>query len=55
MRKSRDAKRARSSISGSSKDRLEIQFKPMLKKLVSNQLPSKFPKALVDKVVNPNP
>ena len=36
MRKSRDAKRERSSDGGSSKNRLEIQDKPRFKKQVSS-------------------
>ena len=35
-RKSRDAKRARTFVGGSSKNRLEIQDKPRFKKRVSN-------------------
>nr|XP_010323509.1 uncharacterized protein LOC104648276 [Solanum lycopersicum] len=52
-RKSRDAKRARSFDGSSSKERLEIQDKPRFKKRVSNQVPSKFPKAINDRVSNP--
>ena len=52
-RKSREAKRARSYESGSSKGRPEIQDKPRLKKSLSNQVPSKFPNAHDDRVSNP--
>ena len=48
-RKSRDAKRARSFDGVSSKNRFEIQDKPIFKKQVSNQVPSKFSKACDDK------
>ena len=44
-RKSKDAKRARSFDGVSSKVRLEIQDKPWFKKCISNQVPSKCPKA----------
>ena len=54
-RKSRDAKRARTFVGGSSKNRLEIQDKPRFKKRVSNQVPFKFPKARDGRVTNPNP
>ena len=53
MRKSRDAKRERSSDGGSSKNRLEIQDKTRFKKRDANQVPSKFPKASGDTVANP--
>ena len=49
-RKSRDGKREKSFDGGSSKNRLEIQDKPRIKKLVSNQVPSNLPKASVDMV-----
>ena len=52
-RKSRDGKRARSFEGASSKNRLEIQDKPKFKKQVSNQVPSKFPKARDYRVSNP--
>ena len=52
-RKSRDGKRARSFEGASSKNRLEIQDKPKFKKQVSNQVPSKFPKAKDYRVSNP--
>ena len=54
-RKSIEAKRARSFDGCSSKERLEIQDKPRFKKRVYNQVPSKFPKAMDDKVSNPRP
>ena len=54
-KKSRDTKRAKSFDSGSSMSRLEIQDKTRLKKRVSNQVPSKFPKAHDDRVSNPMP
>ena len=54
-RKSKDAKRARSSDGGSSKSRVEIQNNPRFKKSESNQVPSKFPKAHDDRVSNPEP
>ena len=54
-RKSRDAKRARSFDAGSSKGRIEIQDKPRFKKRVSNQVPSKFPRARDYRVSNPKP
>ena len=53
MRKNRDAKSARYFDGGSTKNRLEIQDKPIFKKRFSNQVPSKFPKARDDKVPNP--
>ena len=53
-RNSREAKKARSYEKGSSKGRLDIQYKPMFKKRFSNQVPSKFPKARDDRVSNPN-
>ena len=53
--KSRDFNRARSFDGGSSKNRLEIQDKPRFKKRVSNQVPSKFPKASGYRVSNPKP
>ena len=43
--KSRYSKRVRSYDGGYSKNKLEIQDKPRFKKHVSNQVPSKFPKA----------
>ena len=52
-RKSRDAKRERSYDGGSSKNRFKIQDKPRFKKRVSNQVPSKFPRASGDRVSNP--
>ena len=48
--KSRDANRARSFGGGSSKNSLEIQDKPRFKKWVSNQVPSKFPRACGNRV-----
>ena len=51
--KSRDANRARSFGGGSSKNSLEIQDKPRFKKWVSNQVPSKFPRACGDRMSNP--
>ena len=51
-RKSRDAKRERSYDGGSSKNRFKIQDKPRFKKRVSNQVPSKFPRASCDWVSN---
>ena len=54
-RKSRDAKRARSFDGGSSKGWLDIEDKPRFEKRVSNQVPSKFPKARDDRVFNPKP
>ena len=52
-RKSRDAKKARSFDGCSSNGRLQIQDKPRFKKRVSNQVPSKFPKARDYMVSNP--
>ena len=46
-RKSIDAKRDRSFVGGSSKNRIEIQDNPNFKKRGSNQVPSKFPRAIV--------
>ena len=54
-RKSRDAKRERSFDGCFSKGRLDIQDKPRFKNRVSNQVPSKFPKARNDRVSNPKP
>ena len=51
-RKIRDAKRARLFDGVSSNNRLEIQDNPRFKKRVSNQVPSKFPKANGDRVSN---
>ena len=51
--KIRDAKRARSYDEGSSKNRLEMHDKTRFKKLFSNQVPSKFPRASGDRVSNP--
>ncbi|TMX04331.1 hypothetical protein EJD97_009754, partial [Solanum chilense] len=53
-RKSRDANRARSFVGGSSKSSLEIQDNTRLKKWVSNQVHSKFPRASDDRVSNLN-
>ena len=53
-RENRDVKRARSFDSGYSNGRLDIQDEPRFNKRVSNQVPSKFPKAR-DRVSNPNP
>ena len=52
-RKINDAKRLRSFFGSSSKNKLEIQDKPIFKKVVSSQVPSKFPKASGDRVSNP--
>ena len=52
-RKNRDVNRARSFDDFSSKNMLEIQYKPRFKKWVSNQVPSKFPKASGGRVSNP--
>ena len=38
-----------------SKGKLVIQEKPRFKKRVSNQFPSRFPKARYDRVSNPKP
>ena len=54
-RKSNDAKRARSLDGVSSKNRLEIQDKPIFKKWFSYKVPSVFPKASSDRVSNPKP
>ena len=43
-RKNRESKRAKSYEGGTSKGRLEIQEKYWLKKRVSNQVPSNFPR-----------
>ena len=51
-RRSRDAKMERSFDGSSSKNRLEIQDKPRFKKWLSNQVPSKFPKALRTRGIN---
>ena len=53
MRNNREAKKARSYESGSSKGRLDIQDKPRSKKRFSNHVPSKFPKAHNDRVSYP--
>ena len=52
-RMSRDGKRARSYDGGSSNGRPDIQDKPMFMKRFSNQVPTKFSKALNDRVSNP--
>ena len=52
-RKSNDVKRERSFDGSTSKNRLEIQDKPRFKKRVSDQVPSKFPRASGDRVSNP--
>ena len=54
-RKSADSIRAKSFYGGSSKGRLDIIDKSRFKKMFSNQLPSKFPKAHDDNLSNPNP
>ena len=54
-RKSRDARRERSFDGGSSNNSLEIKDKPRFKKRVSNQFPSKLPKASGNRVSNPKP
>ena len=54
-RKSKNVKRAKSFDGGSSNGRIDIQHKPSFKKGFSNQVPSKFPKALDDRVSNPKP
>ena len=46
-RKNREAKRAKSFKSGSSKSRLEIQGKPKFKTSFSNQVPPKFPRLVM--------
>ena len=53
--KIKDTKRAMSYENGSSKGRLEIQYKPILNKRFSNQVPSKVAKAHDYRVPNPNP
>ena len=53
--KSKEDKKARSFDGGSSKRRVEIQDKRSLKKRVSYQVPSMFPKARDDRVANPKP
>ena len=53
MRKSRDPKRARSFVGGSSMNRLEIQDKTHIKKQGSNQVPTDFPRASGDRLSNP--
>ena len=52
-RKHRESKSSKPFDSGSSKGSLEIKDKPRFKKRFSNQVPSKFPKALDDSVSNP--
>ena len=52
-KKSRDAKRARSSDGGSSKGRINIQEKPRFKKRSCNKVPTEFPRARDDRVSNP--
>ncbi|XP_069145524.1 uncharacterized protein [Solanum lycopersicum] len=52
-KKCRDANIARSYDDGYKEGRLQIQDKPRFKKIFSNQLPSKFPKAHDDRVPNP--
>nr|XP_010312946.1 uncharacterized protein LOC104644575 [Solanum lycopersicum] len=52
-KKNRDAKKARSFESGSSKGMLHSQDNPRFKKMFSNKVPSKFPKARNDRVYNP--
>ena len=54
-RKSRNSKMTRSFDKGSSKNRLEIQDKPIFKKWFSYKVPSVFPKASSDRVSNPKP
>ena len=54
-RKSTEANRAKSFDGGSSNGRIDIRHKPSFKKGFSNQVPSKFPKALDDRVSNPKP
>ena len=51
--RSRDAKRASPFDGGSSKSRLYIQDKLKSKKMSSNNVPTKFPKARDDSVSNP--
>ena len=53
--KSRDANRAKSYDGGYSNGRLDIQENPRFKKRVSNQVPSKFPKAHYYMVSNRKP
>ena len=52
-RKSLVAQRARSFYGGSSKGKLDIQYKPRFKKRFSNNVLSKFPKARYDKGPKP--
>ena len=54
-RKIRDSKGARSFDSGSSKERIDIQYKPRFKKRVSNKVISKFLMYRYDRVSNPKP
>ena len=52
-RKNREAKKARSYDSGSSKGRLSIQYNPRFTKRFSNKFPSKLPKACDYCISNP--
>ena len=53
--KLKDARKTRSYEGATSKDKLEIQDNPNLKKRLSNQVPSNFPTARNDRVCNPSP
>ena len=52
-RKNREFKRAKSYEGGTSKGRLEIQYKSTVNKRVFNQVSSNLPKANKDRVSNP--
>ncbi|XP_069145969.1 uncharacterized protein [Solanum lycopersicum] len=54
-KRKREAKRAKSFESGSSKSRLDVQDKPKFEKRFSNQVPSYFTKNFNDRGSNPKP
>ena len=53
-RKNRDAKRSWSFEGVTSNGKLENQDKPKFKKIFYDQVPTKFPKAINDRVSNPS-
>ena len=53
--KIKDARKAKSYEGGSSKGRLDIQYKPMFKKRFSNHVASKLPKARDNRVLTLSP
>ena len=52
-RKNKESKKAMSYEGGSLKGKLDIQDKPRIDKMFSNQVPTKFPKDHDDRVSNP--